>query len=133
MIACCHYERLVICVNSFFFPNCSVMAELHGTGAGSYALAGTRLLLICTGACFHGIITEYCDGGELFNYIVIPKESGGLQGCAFNEKQVRACCGQCSPEVRQKTIVCVPKIGRKRFNRMTTEDSIATASVPASA
>jgi serine/threonine protein kinase len=41
------------------------------------------------GACFHGIITEYCDGGELFNYIVIPKESGGLQGCAFNEKQAR--------------------------------------------
>lgn len=40
------------------------------------------------GDCFHGIITEYCDGGELFNYIVLPKESGGLQGCAFNEKQV---------------------------------------------
>eukprot|EP00669_Euglena_mutabilis_P007914 TRINITY_DN3088_c0_g1_i4.p2 TRINITY_DN3088_c0_g1~~TRINITY_DN3088_c0_g1_i4.p2 ORF type:complete len:739 (+),score=330.73 TRINITY_DN3088_c0_g1_i4:466-2682(+) len=41
------------------------------------------------GDCFHGIITEYCDGGELFNYIVLPKESGGLQGCAFNEKQAR--------------------------------------------
>lgn len=41
------------------------------------------------GDCFHGIVTEYCDGGELFNYIVLPKESGGLQGCAFNEKQAR--------------------------------------------
>ena len=41
------------------------------------------------GACFHGIITEYCDGGELFNYIVVPKESGGLEGCAFTEPQAR--------------------------------------------
>jgi len=41
------------------------------------------------GDCFHGIVTEYCDGGELFNYIVLPKEGGGLQGCAFNEKQAR--------------------------------------------
>lgn len=40
-------------------------------------------------ACFHGIITEYCDGGELFNYIVVPCESGGLRGCSFREKQVR--------------------------------------------
>eukprot|EP00667_Euglena_gracilis_P001455 EG_transcript_1456 len=40
-------------------------------------------------ACFHGIVTEYCDGGELFNYLVVPCESGGLRGMQFKEKQAR--------------------------------------------
>eukprot|EP00668_Euglena_longa_P029986 GGOE01037377.1.p1 GENE.GGOE01037377.1~~GGOE01037377.1.p1 ORF type:complete len:938 (-),score=288.75 GGOE01037377.1:294-3074(-) len=38
---------------------------------------------------FHGIITEFCDGGELFNYLVLPCDDGGLMGCEFTELQAR--------------------------------------------
>ena len=38
---------------------------------------------------FHGIVTEYCDGGELYNYITKAKSSGGVTGLQFNEQQSR--------------------------------------------
>jgi serine/threonine protein kinase len=42
-----------------------------------------------SGPHFHGIVTEYCDGGELFNYLVVPRGAGGLEGCSFTETQAR--------------------------------------------
>ena len=45
------------------------------------------------GKSFHGIVTEYADGGELCNYLVLPidtEHETGLGGnCSFSEPQAR--------------------------------------------
>ena len=42
-----------------------------------------------SGHALHGIVTEYCDGGELINYIMRAGPDGGMVGHQFREPQAR--------------------------------------------